>query len=382
MKKNKFWIVNKINPTTAQILIYGVIGWEVESADFVIELSTLASQFRTIQIRINSAGGSVFEGIAIRAAIKTFQKAGITIDCYVDGIAASMAAPIAVSGNKVYISKFGRMMLHKAKGYGEGNSDDLRRTADLIDNCENDVIQMIAEKTGMTAQDVKAKFFKPGVDLWLNAQECIDMKLADEIFDAEEVPVPQNITGAKDLVNIFDTVLNKTTIKNSYKMKKDLLTKLGLPENATDEQIDAAVEKSLNDKTTVENRLAETENSTIEALVDQAITDKKLVAAEKETWVKNFKGNAEGLKMALAKLPGAVKPTQVINQHTVSVTEEEEEEGVQSKKSNGKGWDSLAAKGIGAIEKLRMENRPEYDKLYKEKFGRNPAEMGFRKAGD
>jgi ATP-dependent Clp protease protease subunit len=375
--KNKFWIVNKINPTTAQILIYGVIGWEVESADFVIELSTLASQFRTIQIRINSAGGSVFEGIAIRSAIKTFQKAGITIDCYVDGIAASMAAPIAVSGNKVYISKFGRMMLHKAKGYGEGNSDDLRRTADLIDTCENDVIQMIAERTGMSAEDVKAKFFKPGVDLWLSAQECIDMKLADEIFDAEEVPVPQNVTGAKDLVNIFDTVLNKTTIiKNSYKMKKDLLQKLGLPETATDEQIDAAVEKSLNDKTAVENKLATAENGTIEAMVDQAITDKKLVAADKADWVKNFKGNVEGLKLALSKLPGAVKPTQVINQQTPDVTSDEGKQGNDDEQE----WDAVVKKGgMKAIEEIRNSKPDVYASMYRKKYNRDPQMMGMAK---
>lgn len=453
--KKKFWIVNKINPTTAQILIYGYISpYDVNSTDFLIELTTLAAQFHNIQIRINSGGGSVFEGIAIRSAIKTFIKAGKNVETYVDGIAASMAAPIAIAGTKVYISKFARMMFHRASGFAEGTADDIRRQADMIENCEKDIIQMIADKSGMSTSVVKEKLFQPGVDKWVGAQEAIDMKLADEIFDSEEVPVPQNITGTKDLVNIFESVLNKNkslelsksdkkyledmiphhqmaismsekilqttkepfviklaegiikaqkkeiaeieevlgeeetdnkkkmpmkmSTEKKYNMKKELLQKLGLPENATDEQIDAAVEKSLTD---VENKLADAETKTVEELVDRAINvDKKLVATDKEAWVKNFKGNVEGLKMAIAKLPGAVKPTQVINQQTAYVAGAPEED--DEPDTNKKGWDGLTAKGMKAIEKFRNENREEYDRLYQEKFGRKSVEMGFRKPGD
>lgn len=382
MNKKKFWITNQINANTAQILIYGYISpYEINSADFLIDLTTLASKFSTVQIRINSGGGSVFEGIAIRSAIRSFIKAGKTIECYIDGIAASMAAPIAIAGVRVFISKFGRMMFHNVSGYGEGTAEDLRRTAEMMDNTEKDIMQMIADKTGMTTDDVKEKLFQPGVDKWLSAQECIDMKLADEIFDAEEVAVPQNITGTKDLVNLFDTVLNKTTITKNTTMKKELLQQLGLPENATQEQIDAAVEKSLKDKSTAENTLATQAKKTVEALVDQAITDKKLVAADKEGWVASFENNPEGLKMALGKLQPAVKAKDLIspqNRVTTGAPELDETDDDDAEKVKG-GWDALVAKGMKAVDKLRNENREEYDRLYKEKYGRNSVEMGFRK---
>lgn len=374
MNKKKFWIVNKINLNTAQILIYGFISpYEVSAADFLIELTQLAATFNTIQIRINSGGGSVFEGIAIRSAIKSFIKAGINVVTYVDGIAASMAAPLAISGSKVYISKFGRMMFHKASGYGEGSADDLRRTADMMDGAEKDILQMITDKTGLPAKDIEAKLFQPGIDKWLSAQECIDMKLADEIFDAEEVDVPENTTNAKELVNLFDTILNKTTtIKNSYNMKKDLLKKLNLPENATDDQIDAAVEKSLTEKQTAEETIAINNKKNIEGLIDQAITDKKLVSADKEGWVKNFENNLGGLQMALAKLTIAKKPTEVIQNRTQNLSEGEDEAEV-------KGWDALVKKGKDAITKCREETPDVYNKLYTEKYHRSPEAMGFSK---
>src|SRR5699024_9388020 len=62
-----------------------------------------------INLHINSPGGSVFEGIAIYNMLKQ-NKA--TVNVYVDGLAASIASVIAMSGDTIFMPKNAMMMIH------------------------------------------------------------------------------------------------------------------------------------------------------------------------------------------------------------------------------------------------------------------------------
>jgi len=55
------------------ILLYGDVGdnQKVDSARVVTELMALSSQYKKIDVRINSCGGDVFSGIAIYNALRT-----------------------------------------------------------------------------------------------------------------------------------------------------------------------------------------------------------------------------------------------------------------------------------------------------------------------
>lgn len=116
------------------ILLYGDVGdnQKVDSARVVTELMALASQYRKIDVRINSCGGDVFSGIAIYNALRT-SKADITI--YIDGIAASIAGIIALCGKPLYMSPYAKLMLHAVSGGTWGNASDLRRTAEMMEAC-------------------------------------------------------------------------------------------------------------------------------------------------------------------------------------------------------------------------------------------------------
>lgn len=364
----KFWIVNKVSTDVAQILIYGYISpYDVSAAEFLIELSLLAKEYKKIELRINSGGGSIFEGIAIFNTIKTYQRSGITIDTYVDGIAGSMAGVIAIAGSKVHMSKYGRIMTHKAQGAVYGDVDDIREYADLVESTEDDIAKIFATRTGLTAEKVKEKFLVKGVDKWLKADECVTEKLADDIYDADPVTVPEDVTDEKELTNIFETCLNKTIIpQNSYTMKKELLAKLGLPENATADQIDAAVEAALAKKETAEAAIANHGKDLAETIVDQAITDKKLVAGEKEQTIKAFAGNIDGLKMFIGKLTPAVKPADVITPaaSTTETTTDEDPEKMT--------WDVLMKNGAEKMNKFMDEHRTIYNRLFKAEYGFEP----------
>ena len=110
----------------ATILLYGEVGdWsEVSARDVVTRLLELTRSYDKIDIRINSGGGEVYCGLAIYEALRN-STANLTI--YVDGIAASMAAIIALCGKPLYMSPYARLMLHNVSGDHGGiarNSDE------------------------------------------------------------------------------------------------------------------------------------------------------------------------------------------------------------------------------------------------------------------
>lgn len=64
----------------------------------------------SINIHINSGGGSVFGGIAIYNMLKR-NSAQKTV--YIDGIAASIASVIAMAGDRIIVPANATMMIHK-----------------------------------------------------------------------------------------------------------------------------------------------------------------------------------------------------------------------------------------------------------------------------
>lgn len=177
---------------TAEILLYGYIGGDdVVALDFVRELRALEKTCDLINIRINSVGGSIFDGFAIFNAIRA---AKCNVDTYIDGIAASMASVIALAGRKCYMSKVARYMSHRASGGCFGNADELRTNAELLEGLESDISNIYAARTGLTPEEAKAKYLPVGKDRWITAQEALSEKIIDGIYDAPmpELNVPQD----------------------------------------------------------------------------------------------------------------------------------------------------------------------------------------------
>lgn len=75
--------------------LYGTIGSRVDGDYFAHELASLdRDDFDQIHIRMNSPGGNVFQGMSIVSAILSMNT---PVCVHIDGIAASMAAVVAVA---------------------------------------------------------------------------------------------------------------------------------------------------------------------------------------------------------------------------------------------------------------------------------------------
>ena len=187
MKQQFFNTLNEGNGNVS-ILLYGEIGegMPVDSKAIVEELITLSARHPKIDVRINSNGGDVFSGMAIFNALKT-SKADITV--YVDGVAASIAAIIALCGKPLYMAPYAKLMLHNVTAGTYGNVKQMEQTLQLMKQLHADLSNMTAAKLNITPEEVERRFFD-GVDHWLTAQEALQMKLIDGIYetDAEDAP--------------------------------------------------------------------------------------------------------------------------------------------------------------------------------------------------
>src|SRR5690606_5273508 len=118
-----------------ELLIYGDIGesWWGESVtaqSIAKQLNELSASVATINVRINSYGGSVADGLAIYNALKRHKA---TKAVTVDGVAMSSASLIAMAGDTVSMPPTSILMIHAPWGGCYGNAKEMRQYADVLD---------------------------------------------------------------------------------------------------------------------------------------------------------------------------------------------------------------------------------------------------------
>ncbi|WP_157862483.1 ClpP-like prohead protease/major capsid protein fusion protein [Nitrosococcus halophilus] len=175
---------------SAEIYIYGDIGgWDEESIDarrFVQDLASLEA--RLITARINSIGGSVYDGLAIHNALVR-HPAQVTTT--IDGIAASIASLIAMAGEERTMASNALLMVHAPWTLAIGNSEEFRRMADMLDKHSEAMTAAYAEATGQSAEDILA-LLTDGEDHYYTAEEAQALGFVHSV--GSEQPVPEDLT--------------------------------------------------------------------------------------------------------------------------------------------------------------------------------------------
>lgn len=203
------------NDGAATLFLYGEIGdyGDVKSGAIAAGLKSAESSGGRIDVRINSIGGDVYSGIAIYNALRR-SRADVRI--YIDGVAASMAAVIALCGKPVEMSRYSRLMLHSVSGGCYGDKAELRRCIDEIESLEDSLATMLAGKLGRSEDDIKGTYFD-GEDHWLTAEESLRLGLVDGIYDAD--PVPEDST-PEQIYSIFNNRLDESSNKDTMKLEE------------------------------------------------------------------------------------------------------------------------------------------------------------------
>lgn len=174
---------------SGDIFIYGEItkwAWEeygeVSSITFKNELDALGD-VETINLYINSPGGSVFETMAIIAML---QRHPADVISHIDGIGASAASALPMISKKIIMYSNSMYMLHNAWTYASGNADQLRKAADDLERINQSMIQLYLNRAG---DKLDAETLKQILDAetWLSAEDALKYGLCDEIYEANNV---------------------------------------------------------------------------------------------------------------------------------------------------------------------------------------------------
>ena len=172
-----------------ELLVYGDIGesWWGESVtakSVVDQLNALGSDVSQINIRVNSYGGSVSDGLAIYNALRRAKARKVVT---VDGVAMSSASLIAMAGDEVLVSEASMFMVHAPWGGAVGNARDMRQFADVLDTFAEAMAGAYARKTGKTREDVLA-LLTDGEDHYYTGSQAVSEGFADGIVDVESEP--------------------------------------------------------------------------------------------------------------------------------------------------------------------------------------------------
>jgi ATP-dependent protease ClpP protease subunit/uncharacterized Zn finger protein (UPF0148 family) len=203
----KSWYSMKKSGDSAEIMLYNDIGFFGTTAEqFVNELDALGD-IKNITLRINSYGGEVFDGLAIYNRLKQHSA---TVKVIIDGIAASMASVIALSGDRVEIAKNAFLMIHDPKIMIAGTSIELKSAAALLDEIKEKVVQIYKSKAKLSDEDLSEMMSN---ETWIDADSAVENGFADFIIDATENDEPATNKGLslpEDLKKIFLSLTNLT----------------------------------------------------------------------------------------------------------------------------------------------------------------------------
>lgn len=177
--QHSWYRISALSETRAEVYVYGVIGdWGVSADDFVRDVSAMTAD--AIDVRINSEGGDIFDGVAIYNALVSHRA---LISTYADGVAASAASVIFMAGEKRVTRRASRVMVHRASTFAWGNANDLREMADVLAMIDDDMAGVYAAAAGGTAAEWLARM---DATTWYSARDAVTVGLATETEDVDK----------------------------------------------------------------------------------------------------------------------------------------------------------------------------------------------------
>ena len=156
----------------AEIFVYDEIGgYGIAATQFIQDLEGLG-EVDQIDLRISSPGGSIIEGNVIYNAIKR-HPANVTV--YIDGMAANMASVIAMAGDEVLMADNALLMIHNPWTVSIGDSDQLRKDADLMDKMKSAIINAYG-RSNYSEEELEELM---NAETWFTAEEALNAGFID-----------------------------------------------------------------------------------------------------------------------------------------------------------------------------------------------------------
>lgn len=185
----KFWNWIKDSDETRTLRLEGPIdeesfwGDEITPQMFRDELNAGEGD---VTVWINSPGGNVFAAAEIYTMLKDY-KGSITVK--IDAIAASAASVVAMAGDVVQMSPVAMLMIHDPSTVAMGNTKDMEKAIEVLNEVKESIINAYAAKSGLTHARIANLMSN---ETWMNAKKAVELGFADEILFSKKEDEPDS----------------------------------------------------------------------------------------------------------------------------------------------------------------------------------------------
>lgn len=157
------------------VFIFDEIGgsFGVDAKTFAEDLNAISTP--KIRLHINSPGGSVTEGMAIRSSLLHHPS---WIVASVDGIAASAASVIALGADEIETMPGAQWMLHDASMAGDGNAAEWAKGSTFLNRQSDNLAEIYAKRMSITTEEARQLMLD---ETWAFAEEAVALGLADRV---------------------------------------------------------------------------------------------------------------------------------------------------------------------------------------------------------
>lgn len=195
----------------------------------------LMSGSGNITVWINSPGGDCVAAAQIYNMLMDY-KGDVTVK--IDGIAASAASVIAMSGTKVLVSPVSMLMIHNPMTAAFGNSDEMQRAIEMLGSVKDSIINAYEIKTGLSRAKLSHLM---DAETWMDANKAVELGFADEIMqrstETENTAAP-TVSMLYSKANVVNSLMEKIAAKcaitpksNRTQKADDLMERLNLIKN-------------------------------------------------------------------------------------------------------------------------------------------------------
>ena len=133
----------------------------------------------SVEVEINSPGGSVMEGHRIYNALRGMSARGVAITTTVNGLAASMGSVIMLAGDSRQMTRGSRIMIHEASMVTWGDSRTMRKNADVLESISSEIATLYSERTGGDKDEIRQLMY---AETWMDADKAKSLGFATVII--------------------------------------------------------------------------------------------------------------------------------------------------------------------------------------------------------
>lgn len=131
-----------------------------------------------IELWVSSSGGSLDAAMTMRAQLEAYQG---PIEIHTAGIVASAATLfLCIPGAKITAHRGSIFMFHQAKMTTQGNAAELRKDADVLDICDDEIVRVYALRAKCDDRRIRDLMAE---EYWFRPEELRELGFIDDIAE-------------------------------------------------------------------------------------------------------------------------------------------------------------------------------------------------------